>query len=162
MKLDELEKLEHDFLANIQHRRKVIHEHLAALDKDEAEGREAFRILRQKVSHGGEESILKAMQSPFQTGSLMDEMQTIIPSLTGPFDINTIREVIEGKNPTIRLNPTSVSNNLRKLNKLGLIDLVTPGKGNKTSTYKISEKWLAQLKEEEIEKLPVPDLLFRD
>ena len=69
MRLDELAKLESAFLANIQRRREVLHEHLAALDKDEAEGKEAFRILKQKASQGGEESILKAMQNPFQTGS---------------------------------------------------------------------------------------------
>jgi len=154
--LDELDKLEKDFLANIQSRREALHDRLAALDRDEVEGRQAFSILRQKAAQGGDESILKAMQTPFQAGSLMEEMRAIIPTLKGSFDINTIREVIEGQNPTVRLNPTSVSNNLRKLNKVGWIEIVTPGKGNKTSTYRISQKWLDQLQEEELETLPVP------
>lgn len=147
MKLEDVDNLEKKYLARFQRRR-------AKLDSDEHVTRMAFEILRKQAEDApapqedGENpeslllnSCLELTSSTWATASrtIMGTIKGIIPHLNGPFTINTIREIIESDNPRARLNPTTISNHLRKLTEKGMLVLHEEGKGKTPSSYRRAE-----------------------
>jgi hypothetical protein len=72
----------------------------------------------------------------------MDAVRDIVSKYAGEFDINRIRAIIESDYPGVKrpLNPTSVSNSLKRLHKDEVLELVVEGRGKIPAVYKLSSE----------------------
>lgn len=147
-----------------QLRRRIIQlfqERMRALEADRERALQATDDLLSSLRDDESEPLLPLFQEVTEPMTLVNAVCKIIHEYSGSFDINRIRDIVEAEYPGVKrpLNPTSISNTLKRLHKSGTLVRTFDGQGRIPAIYELSKKAISSnnhTEEEEFDDLPVP------
>lgn len=139
------------------HIREVFNKRREALDAEEERALKAAEIIATSLRE--EPTIpldLEDSISIHESMTLMDAIREIVFRYEGSFDINRVRKLIESYYPQVNrpLNPTSISNSLKRLHKSGILTIIKKGIGKMPAIYELSTQGKKKVEEEQFESLP--------